>query len=452
MDRKTSLRRKLLRMLLSGMLLMMVASAFIAYSIAFRSASRAYDRALLDTALGIAGQIHVSDNKLALVLPKEAEEILLTDNLDQIFFQVVDANGNSLGGNSTLPMPQTPISPNSWKFYNAEINGAAVRVAAFSTERAHLPLTVLSAETRVKRTALVREILIGMLLPEMVLVGVTLVLVWFGIRTGLQPLEDLRQQLSQRSQNDLQPLAAEDMAYEVKPLIRELNHLLGQLDESVQAQRNFVSNAAHQLRTPIAALHAQIEAMLGEPEGPQRAQVSQVLTALQRLAHLIHQLLALARAEPKDESSRQAVELTMVVRNVADTLLAHALDKNIDLGFDLAPATARGSALLLQEAATNLADNAIRYTPAGGSVTVGCGQNAEYAFLCVEDSGPGIPEALRERVFERFYRLPGTQGNGCGLGLAIVRQIARQHGAEVVIEHSETLGGARIELRFPLAS
>lgn len=449
MNPKTSLRRKLLRMLLSAMLLMMIVSALIAYSIAFRSASRAYDRTLLDTALALSGQVHLASDKLSLSLPKEAEEILLTDEFDQVFFRVVDANGQNIGGNKDLPLPEEHIPTNSWRFYSSKIEGKEIRVAALSTEHARQPLTVLSAETTIKRNNLVREILIGMLLPELLLVAVTLALIWFGISDGLKPLEELRQQLAKRSQNDLRPIIAQNMAYEIQPLIRELNQLLLQLDESLQSQRHFVSNAAHQLRTPIAALQAQLEAILREPDGPQRDQITHVLSALQRLAHLIHQLLALARAEPKDEATRQSIDLSALVRSLADAKLAQALTSGIDLGFNLQNAEVKGSPLLLQEAISNLIDNAIRYTPAPGSVTVSCLTREDGTLVRVEDSGSGIPENLRDQVFERFYRLPGSRGDGCGLGLAIVQQIARQHGAQVDIGTSQELGGASVEIRFP---
>jgi two-component system sensor histidine kinase TctE len=347
-----------------------------------------------------------------------------------------------------LPLPVQPIATNGWRFYSSEMAGKKIRVAALSTEHGGQPLTVLSAETTIKRTNLVREILIGMLLPELLLVGVTLALIWFGISGGLKPLEDLRQQLAKRSHNDLRPIVALNMPYEIQPLIRELNHLLLQLDESLQSQRHFVSNAAHQLRTPIAALQAQLEAMLREPEGPQRGQITYVVSALQRLAHLIHQLLALARAEPKDEATRQSVDLSAMVRSLADSQLTQALASGIDLGFNLQHAEVKGSPLLLQEAISNLIDNAIRYTPAPGSVTVSCLTSADSTLVRVEDSGKGIPEDLRDQVFERFYRVPGSTGEGCGLGLAIVRQIARQHGAQVDIGRSQELGGASVEIRF----
>lgn len=444
----SSLHRQLLRWLLPAMLLLLAAGALTAYSIALRSAVHAYDRALLDTALALAGQIQTEHGKPFLNLSKAAQEILLTDKEDRIFFRVLTADGRDIAGDRTLPEPPAQYPRENRRYYDARIDEQPVRVAALLTERDGIPLTILAAETLVKRSNLVREILLGMLLPELGLVVATLLLVWIGIRSGLRPLNELRQQLAKRSPSDLRPIAAQGLTEEIQPVVDELNQLLLRLDESLLAQRHFVSDAAHQLRTPIAALQTQVEVALRESESEQRPQLKQILGAAQRLAHLVQQLLALARAEPKDGLADQAVDLATVVRDVAETALPRAIAAGHDLGFELVPAEVRGSRLLLQEALCNLIYNAIHYTPTPGTITAGCRTTADGAILFVEDSGPGIPPAEREKVFERFYRLPASQGDGCGLGLAIVRQIARQHGAEVVIGKSAALGGTLIEMRF----
>lgn len=165
----------------------------------------------------------------------------------------------------------------------------------------------------------------------------------------------------------------------------------------------------------------------------------------------MQQLLALARAEPKGGAIDQTMDLTAIVREVAELYLPRAIAAGIDLGFDLAPATVMGSRLLLQEALGNLIDNAIHYTSEQGAVTVVCRATAHGAILTVEDSGPGIPDTAREKVFERFYRLPESAGEDCGLGLAIVRHITRQHGAQVTIGQSLALGGTAVDIRFPPA-
>lgn len=454
MSRRPSLRSLLLRRLLPAMLLLIAASALTAYTVALRSALRAYDRGLLDTALALAGQLKMNEGRVALNLPKAANEILLTDKYDRIYFRVLTPEGGHIAGEQALPAPPGARGDDNRAFFDAQIDGRRIRVAALYIERDGTPLIVLAAETLVKRNNLVWEILLGMLVPEIVLACATLLLVWFGIRSGLRPFDDLRRQLADRSQSDLRPIAARDLPEEIQPMIDELNELLERLGESLDAQRHFVSDAAHQLRTPIAALQAQAELALRDAEGApgeQAAQLKRILLAAQRLAHLVHQLLALARAEPRDDATHDAygpVDLAEAVREAAGPCLAQAIAKNIDLGFELESAFVDGSPLLLGELIANLIDNAVRYTPGNGTVTVRCRSDGEGALLEVEDSGPGIREEDRTRVFERFYRAPGNGSDGSGLGLAIVRRIAGQHAASVTIGESPGLGGALFSVRF----
>jgi two-component system sensor histidine kinase TctE len=180
-------------------------------------------------------------------------------------------------------------------------------------------------------------------------------------------------------------------------------------------------------------------------------QLQGILAAAHRLSHLVEQMLMLARAQPSLAKTQPLVALEEVAQAAAEDWLPVAIENGIDLGFDLAPSVVCGNALLLQEIFANLLDNALRHTPRGGSVTVRCGADENAAWLVVEDSGSGIPETDREKVFERFYQSPGGRSRGSGLGLAIVREIARQHGGQATIDRSPELGGARVTVRFALA-
>jgi len=447
-----SLRVLLLRWLLPAMLLLLLAGAATAYWVALRSATKAYDRALLDTSLAIAQQLTLLDGKSVVPLSGQARDVLLVDKFDQIFFAVRGPNGELLDGDQGLPMPPQ-LPREEWTegryYYDGRLNDKKLRLAALTTERSGKIYTVLAAETLVKRNALVREILLGMLLPELLLIVVSLAVVWVGVRSGLLPLAKLREELAGRSQTDLSPVTT-DVPEEIQPVVREINELLSRLGHSLDSQRHFVSDAAHQLRTPIAALQAQVEATLAESDPLMRQQLQGILAAAHRLSHLVEQMLMLARAQPSLAQNQPRVALEEAAHAAAEDWLPVAIRNGIDLGFELAPSAVFGNSLLLRELFANLLDNALRHTPRGGSVTVRCGAD-DGAWLSVEDSGAGIPEVDREKVFERFYQSPGVASGGSGLGLAIVCEIARQHGGHARIDRSPELGGARVTVRFALA-
>lgn len=447
-----SLRFLLLRRLLPALLLLLLAGAATAYWVAWRSATKAYDRALFDTALAITEQLRIVDGKPQLPLTQQARAVLLTDKFDQVFYAVRGADQELLDGEAGLPMPPPgpPRTRNSeGRFYfDGLLQGRPVRVATLQTELAGKLITVLAGETLVKRQALIREIILGMLLPEILLALVSVGVVWFGVRAGLKPLTELRQELAGRSQADLSPVRV-DVPEEIQPVVTEINELLLRLAHSLASQRNFVSDAAHQLRTPIAALQAQAEAACRESPADSRQQLEGVLSAAHRLSHLVDQMLALARAEPSLSQTQPEIGLEEIARQLAETWLPQAIRKGIDLGFELAPATVRGNELLLQELFGNLLDNALRHAPAGGTVTVSCGREGSEAWLAIEDNGSGIAEDERDKIFARFYQAPGSRSNGNGLGLAIVHEIVRQHGGRISVSSSASLGGALFKVWLP---
>lgn len=451
----TSLRGQLLRRLLPALLGLLLAGASTAYWIAWRSATKAYDRALFDTTLAITEQLRLVDGKAQLPLTPQARAVLLTDKFDQIFYAVRGPGIELLDGNPELPMPplqETQAAGHEGRFYfDGTVDQNPVRVAALQTELGGQTVTVLAGETMVKRNALVREIIFGMLLPELLLILVSISVVWFGIRAGLQPLAELRQELAGRSQADLRPVRV-DVPEEIQPVVTEINELLLRLDRSLDSQRNFVSDAAHQLRTPIAALQAQVDAALSESPPSSRKQLEGILAAAHRLSHLIAQMLSLARAEPSLAQTQPEISLEDIVHQTAEIWLPLTIRKGIDLGFELSPAFVRGNAVLLQELLGNLLDNALRYTPEGGTITVSCHQTANVVWLIVEDSGKGIANNERNKIFERFYQPAGSLSDGNGLGLAIVQEISRQHRGTVTATQSDRLGGAQLTLRFPASS
>jgi two-component system sensor histidine kinase TctE len=315
---------------------------------------------------------------------------------------------------------------------------------------------VAVAETLGKRQALAREILWDVILPQLVLIVVAGVAVWLGIGRGLIPLATLRQQISARSPRDLGPLVLTESPQEVRPLVQALNELLARLRAAIEAQQRFVADAAHQLRTPLAGLKTQAELALRESDMPAvRHSLEQIKTASEQTARLANQLLSLARAEPGSDQPAPMAELDFgnLAREVTSDWIQTALDNGIDLGFEepSAPARIRGNAILLRELISNLTDNAVRYTQRGGQVTVAVTHLGSSVSLSVTDNGPGIPESEHARVFERFYRVLGTGREGAGLGLAIVREIADRHGAQLRLAAGPDRRGTRLTVVFASA-
>lgn len=450
-----SLRQSLLAWLLPGVAALLVASGIASYYIASSNATEAYDRSLLNLALGLANQAQMRDGKLHFELLPQARQILLTDKYDEIRYAVYGPRGRLFSGEDGL-FPERGFSAEDfvegYVFFDNVVKGKPVRGVILVAPVEGGELTVLVSETLNKREMQVGDILLSVLVPELLLFAATIALVMSGVGAGLRPLELLRVQLARRTPVDLQPLGADAVPIELHPLVEEIDRLLERLATALDAQRHFVSDAAHQLRTPIAALLAQLESTRLETAD---ARLDPSLASVRRLIRLVNQLLALARAEPGG-MAMAPLDLRALVEAEADGWLRQALDAEIDLGFELAAAPAAGIALLLREMIGNLVDNALRYTPRGGSVTVRTGSSdGGAAFVCVEDSGPGIPPEQRAQVFERFFRgdcgSGGSSGGGCGLGLAIVRRIAGQHGATVDVGESMA-GGAAFMVRFSSVS
>jgi len=443
----------LLKALLPPVAALLLAGTVGAYFLSLEPASEAYDQALVDVGIALGERIRSSGETIRFDLPGAAEQVLRTDKYDTIYYHVRGPDGGAIAGDPGLPPVPTDQEPEDGVIaYNAEYLGRKIRVAALLVPCGGRICTVQVAETTAKRDALAGNIVLSSLVPELLITLAILAIVWFGVKRGLAPLEDLSAEIRSRSARDLRPIDPEHAPEEARPLVGALNLLFGQVAESSRNQQRFLANAAHQLRTPLAGLQAHTEIALAHdlPE-VHRAQLEQVHRATIRTARLANQLLALARAEPggfrADAFTR--VNLRAVVEDAADEWVHRAMAKEIDLGFELADALVAGDALLLREALANLVHNALEYATQGGRVTVKTGLRNECAFLEVEDDGPGIPPAEREQVLERFYRVAGTTGTGSGLGLSIVREIALAHGAEIVITTGEDGRGCKVGLTFP---
>ncbi len=449
--RARSLRQQLLTWLVIPLALLLVSGTLFSYWVALRSATITYDRALLDPALALAEHVKGEGGNTVLDLPKVAQDVLRIDSYDRIYFSVSRISGELLAGQPEMPAPPRAIPEGHRVFYYSTVNSERVRIAALYVPQPNGPVVIQVAETMVKRNRLTREILIGETVPDLMVATMAMVLVWFGILRSLAPLERLRSEIAQRSARDLRPLDGSYAPAEVRPLVGTLNELLGNLRDALDAQQRFTANAAHQLRTPLAGLQTQVELALRQPAPePMLRSLDQLRSATVRAAHLANQLLALSRAEPGGHrpDSLRAIDLRSLAQEAASIWVPRALLKNLDLGFELEPAATVADARLLRDLLDNLIENAIRYTPPGGSITVRTAIEGAHAVLSVEDDGPGIPRDQHEKVFQRFYRIPGSTGDGSGLGLAIVQEIVNAHGARATIDAGLDGRGTLIRVRF----
>jgi two-component system, OmpR family, sensor histidine kinase TctE len=451
-----SLRAHLLRMLLRPIGALLVLGALVAYYPSIEPATLAYDQGLIDAGISLGTYIRTGDaGGYRLELPSAVDQVLRRDSYDSVYYRVLGPDGEPIAGDEGLPGPPPEREArDGFISYDTAYKGQKVRAVAVPAKCGDAACSVVVAETTVKRRRMARDILFSSLLPEMLIAIATVLIVWFGVKRGLGPLARLSDEIKARSPGDLRPIAAADTPEETRPLVSALNGLLDEVAQASRNQQRFLANAAHQLRTPLAGLQAHTELALAKPLPPEvRAELEQVHQATIRTARLANQLLALARAEPGARGNAAELNLKALAESEADGWVHQALARDVDLGFELDWAPVQGDAFLLREALANLVHNAIEYSPRGARITVRTGRNGTHSFLEVEDDGPGIPLPERERVLERFYRVPGTPGTGSGLGLAIVREIAAGHGATISITDatggSSATRGCRVAITFP---
>lgn len=453
------LQHRLLAWLLGPLALLLVIDAAAAYWSSLRLADRAYDRALHEIARELVLHVRNGAASPQLELTPATAKLLLTDQDDRLFFRLRDARGAAIGGDNDLPDPPREPRGSQPQFYGATLRGEPVRAVAASLPVGEAPgapqVQVVVAETLNKRTRLTWEMVAHVVLPQLLLIGMAAGLVQFGVTRGLRPLQRLRAAVSDRSHRDLSPIDLPEVPGEVRPLVQEVNDLMARLEKVLDFQNRFVADAAHQLKTPVSGLKAQIE-LAAREQDPERVRhsLAQMHVSADRLSRLVRQLLALARNEPGALALQlEPLDLNAFALDVSMEWVPHALQRRIDLGFEGAGAPQRIGADRdrLRELINNLVDNAIRYSQPGGRVTVRVAAARDsHCRLSISDDGPSIPVAERARIFERFHRLLGTQEDGSGLGLAIVSEIATLHQAQIELEEDSDGVGNTFSVLFPL--
>jgi two-component system, OmpR family, sensor histidine kinase TctE len=480
-----SLFGEILDWMLAPLLVIWPISVALTWLVAQGIANKPYDRELGEMARTLGLQVatepapgELPKGRSRYALAPEAAALLRADESDTIFYQVLGLRGELLSGDRHLAVPEAepPVVPWELHYRDDEVNNESVRVAFLwvapeGTAGSDRMMLVQVAETLGKRSRLTNEIIKGVILPQFVILPLAVLLVWLALARGIAPLNELQRRIRSRDSSDLSPIDEHRIPDEVAPLVQAINDLLERLDQSIRAQKHFLADAAHQLKTPLAGLRTQAELAQREiDEGRSspaelRRSLQQIALSSQRAAHMVNQLLAMARAEDQEHASRRSeVNLPVLAMETVRDFVPRAMEKRLDLGYegpepDRAGLRLHGHPLLIRELIRNLVDNALLYTPAGGTITVRVVEDpfGQVCVLQVEDSGPGIAESEREKVFQPFYRALGTNVDGSGLGLAIVREIVQQHDADISVDdtrprrQAEAEGqgpGARFTIRF----
>jgi two-component system sensor histidine kinase TctE len=453
-NKQRSLKTEILLRLAVPLIFFIGIESVLSYFVTLHHADIAYDRWMLDSARSLAQEIKVRKGKVVVELPPAALEIFKWDETDKTYFKIISEDQGMLAGDRFVPEPFDMET--NWTrpvLFDDEMYGEPVRVVSMQIIVAGTSEKVFVhvAETLNKRRNMMLDILLADLVPQMALVLLAGIYLVAGVRRGLQPLHTLANEIATRSPRDLRPIPEQHVFLEVRALTNTINDLLERLGHAIAAQQRFIANAAHQLRTPLAGLKLQVERALREPDLPaMKPALVQIQGCADRMSHLTTQLLVLAKSEPIDgDLELRPVDLCKLAKETCMDWVPKALQRHMELSFEGSKRAVyvRGDEVLLRELLANLLDNAICYGRDRGNITVKV-ESYPASCLSVEDDGPGMPEAEISRVFERFYRIPGSFGDGCGLGLPIVKEIADLHKAQLELSRASATGGTLIELVF----
>ena len=430
-----SLRMRLLVFLLAAIVLAGAVQGVLAYRSALDEADALFDYHMQQTALALRSGLPVDAQGLGpgLDLDDENHEFIVqvwTNEGLRIFESAVGA-----------ALPQIAVLG----FTNVQARGGTYRVFSMQTRSQVIQV----AQNMAVRQGMARSLALRTLAPLAFMAPLLVLIVWWGVSRSLAPVERVRRQLAQRQADDLSPVSDAQLPDEVQPLVSELNLLFERVQRAFDAQEHFVADAAHELRSPLAALRLQLQGLQRAGDDTARAAAIERLSAgIDRATRLVEQLLTLARQE-SGSTATEPVDLRAIAQLALADVAPAAQARSMDVGLlDSEAATVPGNVEALRMLVRNLLDNAIKYTPPGGQVDVQVRADNGHAVLTVEDSGPGIAPEHRERVMQRFVRETAEGAPGSGLGLAIVLAIAQRHGAVVALDSSPRLGGLRVTLRF----
>jgi two-component system sensor histidine kinase TctE len=454
-----SLRARLLAWVLLPLAFTVGVNAWLSYWGAVETASEVQDRLLLGSARSIAEQIRFEDGFYVNQIPPAALELFQSTQPDHIYYRVTTGTGRLLAGYTDLPRPETSVINDSPLFFHTLMRGSPVRVVAMFQhvigDPSAKPVMVQVAQTLTAHRQMTNRLWLRAVMEQLLLVVLAGSLILFGLKRGLQPLMQLRDQVNAREPGTLMPISTETMPTELAPLVASLNDYIQRLEAHAGKQSIFIQNAAHQLRTPFALLNTQLSyAVRTTTDAERKESLNAAYDTLQHAIRLLNQLLTLSMAESLEADSSvdnaTPINLANCVQEIFEALAGQAQSKEISLGFDMSSdiPDLRANPWVVREMLSNVVDNAVRYTPKNGSVTVRIDMVAGQTAVVVEDNGPGISPEYRDRVFERFYRIHNSDSNGSGLGLAIVRELADHIGVTVRLDDTFRGSGLAVWMIF----
>lgn len=446
-----SLKRQLLLWLLVPLLAIVPINAALQYWFALAPAEQEFDHQLGDYAIAVSSFVRVNGDRVSFDMAPQAERLLRTDQLDKEFFLVIGPDGATIAGDLALNTPEQAVAAGELRYADRQIGGRTLRLLIYGMECGPGTCQVRIAETLVKRTLVRSQAFIATVMSILVLGITTIGVMLAAVRHSLQPLGEIRAQLAERSLDDPRPLDVPRAPIEVQPLIVAINRLFERLSIASRAQKTFLADVAHQLRTPLSVLQTESELALMRPHPASlNATLHYLHRSAVRASHLVTQLLALARADPDAQLAPvfSLVDLKDLGSDAANEWSRQAFAADVDLGFQLEPAPIRGQFVLLRELLSNLIHNAIEHAGTGCQITVKTYVAHQHSILEVEDNGPGIDANEQQRVLQRFVRGRNAAGLGSGLGLAIVSDVARIHKAEVTLGSPGSGKGLLVRVSF----
>ena len=481
-----NLRLRLAVLLLVPLMLLALMGGWFGYR-STDEASTQHDQQLKRMLPALADSVlapSLAEGTPPLVYLSPAMEEFLRNHGDEVAYAIGDLQGKVVYGENWIrfDVPSTGLA----EFHSQEHDGVTYRVAVARTQTYGADeMVIMIADSGDAQQQWIRQLLMHVLLPNLLLIAGASIAVYWSVSRAFKPLRTLTKAVERRSPRDLSPIDEKTSPAEVRPLVHSLNRLFSLVNAQAEGQRRFVADAAHQLRTPLAALQAQVEAWALSAQSVQAQakrsgqpgqfslsveQIEQLRDATRRTSQLARQLLALSRADARNAEVQalQQVDLKDLCESMLELFIDQASNKGLDFGLDVAPVSVWGHSWLLRELVSNLVDNAIKYTPPNGSVTLRCGERSQpiavvhghqpseevsaWAFIEVEDDGPGVPEIERQQITQRFYRAQGASGDGTGLGLAIAAEIAQLHQGLLSFDSGIEGNGLLVRLELPIVS